>query len=87
MLTIPNIIAYPGRLARLSALAFVLLAVTLLVACSDAQPTQEAPDPTSMPPGSDASTSPPPPQHNCSHGDCHAPRAAGPGGDNHQLCG
>ncbi len=62
MLTIPNIIAYPGRLARLSALAFVLLAVTLLVACSDAQPTQEAPDPTAMPPGSDASTAHPPQQ-------------------------
>ena len=60
MLAILNVITYPGRLARVSAMAFVLLAVTLLVACTDAQPTQEAPDPTAMPPGSDASTAPPP---------------------------
>ncbi len=60
MLAIPNIITDLGRLARVSAMAFVLLAVTLLVACTDAQPTQEAPDPTAQPPGSDASTAPPP---------------------------
>ena len=60
MLAIPNIIMDPGRLARVSAMAFVLLAVTLLVACTDAEPTQEAPDPTAPPPGVDTSTAPPP---------------------------
>ena len=59
MLAIQNIIRYPGHLARVSAVAFVLLAVALLVACTDAQPTQQAPDPTTPPPGSDTSTAPP----------------------------